>query len=158
MKGVFIFYFALITVSCSPQARFSRLIKKNPELIEKLTTIVEHRDTVYFDSVITVRDTFYAPALSDTFFIKNNRDTTIVTDKYKLTKKGNEYKLDISADTFYFEKEIFVNDTIYIQKKIRTEAKVIKESKSKKWFYFILGCIVALLWIYFSRVILENRK
>jgi hypothetical protein len=92
---------ALLIVSCSPKARFTRLIEKHPELLT-VDSITIH-DTVRVivpevkvDTVVKVND------LLDTIFIEKEQL------KVKVWMKGDQVFIEGKCDTVYVDKIIEV--------------------------------------------------
>lgn len=90
---------ALLIVSCSPKARFTRLIEKHPELLT-VDSITIH-DTVRVivpevkvDTVVKVND------LLDTIFIEKEQL------KVKVWMKGDQVFIEGKCDTVYVDKII----------------------------------------------------
>jgi len=90
---------ALLIASCSPQARFTRLIEKHPELIT--TDSITIHDTirvvvpeVKVDTVVKVND------LLDTIYIEKEQL------KVKVWMKGDDVFIEGKCDTVYIDKII----------------------------------------------------
>jgi hypothetical protein len=90
---------ALLIASCSPQARFTRLVEKHPELIT--TDSITIHDTVRVvvpevkvDTVVKVND------LLDTIYIEKEQL------KVKVWMKGDDVFIEGKCDTVYIDKII----------------------------------------------------
>jgi hypothetical protein len=90
---------ALLIASCSPQARFTRLVEKHPELIT--TDSITIHDTVRVvlpevkvDTVVKVND------LLDTIYIEKDQL------KVKVWMKGDDVFIEGKCDTVYIDKII----------------------------------------------------
>ena len=101
--SLFVFSFSLI--SCSPQKRLARLLKKHPELL--------------IADTIKIKDTILVPGIKiDTFFHKSALKDTIKFSKEKLKLKLFEFNdtiyvnADVKPDTVYFERKIVVEKII----------------------------------------------
>lgn len=73
-----------LLVSCSPEARISRIVKKNPDLIKPVK--VEVKDTIYTTDIKT--DTQFVMSQSgkiDTFYVKKDSlSIRVIHDGYKI--------------------------------------------------------------------------
>ena len=101
-----IFFCLLFFISCSPQKRLERLLKRYPFL--KSTELVTFRDTIYYPEIIS--DTTFSIKF-DTIIISNDRLNVQVIRNDSLiyltaTAKG---------DTVYLEKNIPVEKIVYTQ-------------------------------------------
>ena len=124
----------LILTACSPQKRFTRLIKKHPELLT--TDSVKLIDTinVYTEKVVT-----------DTV-------TTIerLKDTITLTKENLKVQVYTVKDSVYINGSC---DTIFVQRIIERQIPVKyyekKKSNWKLWLFIILSW-VGFLWFAFK--------
>jgi len=114
MKNIIFILLALLIVSCSPQKRLAKLIKKHPELV-KDTTITIH-DTTRFRDTITKTIKVEVPAISEDFDSKG-KDTTMESDNLKVTTKKDK------INVFVKPKIVYIHDTTYID---TTLPKIIK--------------------------------
>ena len=140
-----------ILASCSPAARFDRLIKKHPELIKRIDTSVKVNITVH-----TV-DTFYVKG--DTIFREANLDS--LTSTFKEIYSDSLYSISMSLDSMrkvkakvVFKPRVLTKiDTVYVETNVTVPAKVV-EVENKKWQYafyitwLVIACTIALkkLW------------
>jgi hypothetical protein len=104
----------LLLMSCSPQKRLARLIKNNPEVLER------YMDTVVYINTDSFRftDTFYSATVSDTLYIPG--DTIIETKYGTVSRKGDHFGFQIKpqpvvVDTFII-REIPVKGKVVYQK------------------------------------------
>jgi len=133
----------LFLASCSPAARFDRLIKKHPELIKRIDTSVKVGITVYRV------DTFYVKG--DTIIQGVNLDS--LTCSFRELYSDSLYSISMSIDSLkkvkakvVFKPRILTkSDTIYVEKTVTIPAKVV-EVENKKWQYafYITWLIIAL--------------
>jgi len=133
----------LFLASCSPAARFDRLIKKHPELIKRIDTSVKVDITVYRV------DTFYVKG--DTIIQGVNLDS--LTGSFRELYSDSLYSISMSIDSLkkvkskvVFKPRILTkSDTIYVEKTVVVPAKVV-EVENKKWQYafYITWLIIAL--------------
>lgn len=125
-----------VLVSCSPQKRFTRLIKKHPELIQTDTFI--RIDTV---KVIVPR------IEHDTAFIES-----LLYDTVRIEKERLKIKVWKQYDTIHVQGEC---DTLTITEYIETKVPVkYYEKKSNKCFWIIL----LLIGVFASYLFLTNKK
>ncbi len=121
-----------LLISCSPQRRLNRLVKKHPELITMDTIVV--RDTVIVESYNY-----------DTTTIIRMHDTTTVINNEKLILK---YFYDTLRETIYHDVEC-IGDTVYTETLVPIETVVVKElswwEKYKEFVYIGLVLILAFL-------------
>lgn len=124
-----IFLFIFI-VSCSPQRRLNRLIRKHPELIR-------------IDS-IRVIDTFISKEVSvDTFKLMNKYDTFIL-NKERLTVQVIRHQDSI----YVFGK--CDNDTIVLERKIPIKTIQVNQ-QVPIWNYIVMGILALLFFIFLLR-------
>lgn len=125
---------ALGLLSCTPQKKLQRLIRKHPELMETKVTY----DTIVTDSVYT-----------DTVFQFNRVRDTVVLQKERLTVK---YFYNNSDSTVYLSGEC-ESDTIVVEKIINT----VRVEKSL-CDVSIWGLALVFLLIGFFYGLWKNRK
>lgn len=121
---------ALLIVSCSPKARFTRLIEKHPELLTVDTIVVRDTITLYVpevhtDTVVTIKE------LTDTITITKDR----VTVKAWYVPK---------------EKKVYIQgkcDPIYITKIVERKVPVTYYEKYPLWKK-VLNSLLAFLIIF----------
>ena len=124
---------ALLFISCSPQKRMQRLIKKHPYLISEVDVTV--RDTVH------EIDTFFTPIHKDTFLMPN--DTIIETEKLIVERFRDRFRIEVKQDT------LFQLDTIHFEKIVN--GKVIEVVP--KWVYTTFSIFLLLLFVYIVKKI-----
>jgi hypothetical protein len=130
MKSLFSLSIILILVSCSPQKKLNRLIKKHPELI-KVDTLHVH-DTLITESV--VKDTVLNwNTLHDTAFIyKDKLKIKIVRMNDSIFVQG-----ECASDTIYRTIEVPFNYVQPIQKD--------KSNNSRFWIFILILIGIILL-------------
>lgn len=129
-----LYIIAIALLSCSPQKRLNRLVKKNPELIQKDTVIVH--DTVIIPTVQI--DT-------TTIFIPHKTVEVINNEKVRL-----QYRYDTITREIYHEVEC-KGDTIIRDILVPVEKYNITNDYSfVKWLVVLL--IVAMALVVFLRV------
>lgn len=101
----------ILTVSCSPQKRFMRLVKKHPELVKVIDTTVVVKDTLIRNSK------YYYQGFMDSF--KLFTDSVLRKSKYQISRFGNNFQLQVFPDT------LFRTDTLFWEKAVRVPGKVI---------------------------------
>ena len=106
-----VFIMISLSVSCSPQKRLNRLVKKHPYLIRNFDQTIIVKDSIYD------RDTFYYPGFSDSFQIA--KDTVLRKAQYRFSKIKDRYNLQVYPDT------ISRIDTIFTEKAILVPGKTI---------------------------------
>ena len=124
--------FLFLLISCTPQKKLQRLIKKHPELLKPDTIIVT--DTVRLITPRTQIDTFYS--------VKQLIDTI------RIEKNNLKVLTYLKNDTIYLDAEC---DTIVVEKirelKIPYEKIDPEKFYNKKWFLIILVFIFVALCI-----------
>lgn len=126
---LFRFYLILFLIcSCSPRAKFNRLIKKYPELIS--SNIVLIKDT------LIKKDTFVLLEKIDSFIIKS--DTIINTKNFYIQKNNEVLKIVTKKDT------LFITDTFIYEKKIPVPFIKNEAGTWQKFKYFWLSFWVFL--------------
>jgi hypothetical protein len=101
MKNL-LFIFIIITASCSPQKRLSRIYDRHPELLDSViieeTQISYTYDTIYKDTTITVslpKDT----VMNQVIIYKT--DTTVFSDTVIASNTYTEAEAYINSDSLY---------------------------------------------------------
>ena len=141
----YIFLIVLI-ISCSPQTRFNRLIKKHPELLtnDTITVYDTIRDTIIIEVPKVETDTsLHIDSIYDTVYIEKERL------KIKIVRKLDSIYVDGKCDTIYIEKPF---------EKIIERKIPVKYYEKKPWYYkykyLFLIFLLTLLIIY----IIKSRK
>lgn len=132
MKKIISILFLAVLVSCSPQKRLNRLLKRHPELLSLET--VTYRDTVVFQSF-----------RHDTIFSTNFDTLVINTDRFEIEL--------IKNDSLIYLSTLIKGDTIFIEKQIPVEKIKVLEQKKENTFFskallFMLVFSLLLLIIY----------
>jgi len=130
MRKVIFIFLAFLAVSCAPQKKLARLIKKHPELVRDssyvdLDTFIVNIPSVHSDSVV---------------YINTIRHDTFVMEKERLRIRTFIYK-----DSLFIEGECDeIHDTI-IQKETITFPVVVNETTTdwKTSALIGLACIIA---------------
>lgn len=147
MKSLLIL--SLIIISCSPQRRFDRLIKKNPWLLTKDTLFIKDtiRDTIRInipevkvDTVVEYIDLF------DTIYIeKEQLKVKVWMDRY------NKVYIQGKCDTIYI---------IRPYEKIVERKIPIRYYEKTPWYKTLLnnviGIFLSLLLVYFTYLIMRK--
>jgi hypothetical protein len=135
----------VLLASCSPAARFDRLIKKHPELVKRMDTTIRVKVTVY------KTDTFYVKG--DTIIREANLDS--LTSSFSELYSDSLYSISMSLDSLkkikakvvFKPRTLTKLDTIYVDKVITVPAKVV-EVQNDRWKYpFFITWIVIMLTI-----------
>ena len=140
---------SLIIISCSPQRRFDRLIKKNPWLLTKDTLLIKDtiRDTIRInipevrvDTVVEYIDLF------DTIYIeKEQLKVKVWMDRY------NKVYIQGKCDTVYIIKPY---------EKIVERKIPIRYYEKTPWYKTLLnnviGIFLSLLLVYFTYLIMRK--
>lgn len=113
--------------SCNPQKRLSRIIKNNPELLQK--------DTIRDTTLVVIPEVHTDTILS----LDSIRDTvTITKDRLKIRTVYKDNNIYISGEC--------ETDTVEVIKEIPVEKIVIKEptwfDNNKWWIYLLIGVTV----------------
>jgi len=131
--------FLFLIYSCSPEAKFNRLIKKYPNLISSNIVIIK-------DTLIK-KDTLILLQRIDSFIIKN--DTVINTKNFYIEKSNEVLKIITKKDTVYF------TDTFFYEKKIPVPFIKNEAGLWQKFKYFWLSFWVFLGVFLFIRYIFK---
>lgn len=127
-----------LLISCSPQKRLNRIIKNNPQLLQRDTLKIVVRDTIIIES--QTYDTITKFFHSDTIQVIDNSRITLKY-YYDTIEKNIYHSVDYKTDTIFFEKIV----------PVEVERVVIKEltwwQKNNQWIIF-LGIIFILSLIY----------
>lgn len=140
--------FILIVISCTPQRRFDRLVKKYPYLLTSDTLVI--RDTIRD----TVRITIPEVQVDTVVKIKELYDTiTIEKDrlKVKVWRVKDKVYINGKCDTVYIEKPI---------ERIVYRKIPVKYYEKTPWYKIllnnILGILLILLLVYITYRIIRN--
>lgn len=154
MRIILLFISLLFIVSCSPEKRVNRLIKKVEKISDKNGLSIHTKDTIYHKEVFYEVDTFFIDSseISKTFNIKDlaqKQFFVIEDEKVKTTvtllpptrfRPGKiDLKTKIKPDTIYNFDTIEIDVPTYIDRKI-----FVKEYKPK-WYDWILRILFLLL-------------
>lgn len=120
----------LILVSCGPQKRYNRLIRKYPHLVETDTVVI--RDTIIKEKKVVI------PEYKDSFIITH--DTIIETEKVIVQKIKDVFHFTVKQDTIRFV------DTTYIE--VKVPGKVIN-TKEINWLYILLSFMAGIIAVLF---------
>lgn len=100
MKKLLILLLVINLAACSPYKRFQRIVKNHPEVLD---SFVKVKYITKVDTIVET-DTFIQKEYKDSFVLPH--DTTIVTERIIITKKGPKIYVTLPADT------IHVKDTV----------------------------------------------
>jgi len=135
----------VLLASCSPAARFDRLIKKHPELVKRMDTTIRVKVTVYKTDIFYVK--------GDTIIREANLDS--LTSSFSELYSDSLYSISMSLDSLkkikakvvFKPRTLTKLDTIYVDKVITVPAKVV-EVQNDRWKYpFFITWIVIMLTI-----------
>jgi hypothetical protein len=139
MKKLIFIFLAFFIISCSPQKRLARLIKKYPEL--------SLNDTIIY------RDTFYTKNIyADTIISFYNYIDTVYIKKEKLEIKI----LPIKDNTIYVSGNC-LPDTFYIEKKIPIQKIKVVEKKENFWKSIFLAQMALFFLIIILSIIFKIK-
>jgi hypothetical protein len=138
----------LIIISCTPQRRFDRLVKKYPYLLTNDTLVVRDtiRDTIRItvpeievDTIVSVKE------LYDTIILEKDRI------KVKVWRVKDKVYINGRCDTIYIEKPI---------ERIVYRKIPVKYYQKTPWYKIllnnVLGILLILLLIYITYRIIKN--
>jgi len=130
LLGILLFTFF---ISCSPQKKLNRLIKRNPHLAGKVT--IYSRDTIVTQSVS--KDTLFS--------FTNTKDTVILkqdnmTIKYFYDTKTDSVYLKGKCDTVWITRDVPISVT-----NISSQQSFVDTIKGKLWLIFIILVLLFLL-------------
>lgn len=117
---------ALIFLSCTPQKKLNRLLKKHPELISKDTLKV--KDTVFIDHIHT-----------DTILSWHNLYDTVTIEKERL-----RMKIVRVNDSIYLSGEC-LSDTIYTEKIVMVDKINYTPPLKNRNIWLIFAVIIGLI-------------
>lgn len=100
MKKLLILLLVINLAACSPYKRFQRIVKNHPEVLD---SFVKVKYITKVDTIVEM-DTFIQKEYKDSFVLSH--DTTIITERIVITKKGPKIYVTLPADT------IHVKDTV----------------------------------------------
>jgi len=158
MKNIIFILLALLIVSCSPQKRLARLIKKHPELITDKPVVV-HDTTRFRDTVVkTIKIT--TPAIDENFDSKG-KDTTMESDNLKVTTKKDKINVFVKPKILYVHDTIYIDTTLHkaIEMKVPTiinNPQIIEDSFFNRIgkllvnvgeFLTLVGVLAVIVWI-----------
>jgi hypothetical protein len=128
-KGIKVIILLLLAVSCTPQKKLHKLLKKHPELVSKDTLKV--KDTVFIDHIYT-----------DTVLSWHNLYDTVTIEKERL-----KMKIVRVNDSIYLSGECLA-DTIYTEKIVLVDkinyTPPLKNRNIWLIFAIIIGIIVSI--------------
>jgi hypothetical protein len=143
LKLIIYSFFVGLLISCSPQTRFNRLIKKHPELLTTDTMVIHDtiRDTIIVEIPEVRTDTvLHVDSIYDTVYLEKDRL------KIKIVRKLDSIYVDGRCDTIYIERPY---------EKIIERKIPIKYYEKRRWYdkykYLILIFLLTLLIIYISK-------
>lgn len=128
----------LLLISCSPQKKLQRLVKKYPELLQKDTMIIEIHDTIIVQSssIDTITQFFH----SDTITVLNTERLTLKYF-YDTITKNIYHDVLIKTDTIFYDREIPVEvDKVIIQE--------LSWWEKNNWWIIILIVVMSLALIF----------
>jgi hypothetical protein len=124
------FILMAMLAGCSAEARYKRLVKKHPHLVE-IDTVIVH-DTIIKEIKVRV------PEYRDSFIFKH--DTTYETKEVIVYKKGDKIYLRVKP------KEIIVRDTVPFEVKVPGKVVTIEKIKwNICWIILVVGLTAGLL-------------
>ena len=136
-------FLTTLFISCSPQSRFNRLIKKHPELLTTDTMVIHDtiRDTIIVEIPEVRTDTvLHVDSIYDTVYLEKDRL------KIKIVRRLDSIYVDGKCDTIYIERPY---------EKIVERKIPIKYYEKRRWYdkykYLILIFLLTLLIIYISK-------
>jgi hypothetical protein len=138
MRNLLILLVITSLSACSSYKQFQRIAEKHPEVLDSFIK-VKYITTV--DTLVDL-DTFVQTEYKDSFIL--DRDTTIVTERVVITKRGPKIYVTLPADT------VVMRDTIRIfPKQPIVEYKPTKSYYVKIWevlpVIFIAGSLLLLV-------------
>jgi hypothetical protein len=134
LSGILIFSFL---ISCSPQKKLNRLVKKHPELMTKDTLLIKIQDTIVVTEIKhdTISQLFYNDTIK---IIDRTIDNSRVVLKYFYDTLTRNIYHDLKVET----------DTIFIEKQVPVIVDRI-EIKELSWWqknnFWVIGLLVAFL-------------
>ena len=120
----------VLLVSCGPQERYNRLIRKYPHLVETDTVVI--RDTIIKEKKLIV------PEYKDSFIITH--DTIIETEKVIVQKIKDVFHFTVKQDTIRFV------DTAYVE--VKVPGKIV-HTKEINWLYILLSFVAGIFAVLF---------
>jgi hypothetical protein len=145
LKSSYLIIVILLTISCTPQRRFTKLIEKYPHLLTADTLVIH--DTVQIQVPKVIHDTI----INEHFFHEITRDTLIL-QKERLTVK-------IFHDTI--SKNVFIQgecDTITVEKIVERKIPIRYYEKTPLWKKIFNWLIIAVMAYGLYRLFLFLKK
>ena len=145
LKSSYLIIVILLTISCTPQRRFTKLIEKYPHLLTTDTLVIH--DTVQIQVPKVIHDTI----INEHFFHEITRDTLIL-QKERLTVK-------IFHDTI--SKNVFIQgecDTITVEKIVERKIPIRYYEKTPLWKKIFNWLIIAAMAYGLYRLFLFLKK
>ena len=127
-----------IMLSCSAETRFTRLVKRHPELIQRMDSVTIHDTIMVIGQKL---DTIIKFAEHDTMIVKT-KDSTVIVRLFKL--RGNDGTDSISVSVEQRDRKIPYTKIVRYRQLIYTKDIWYHD----KWFwYFISLCTVCVLFL-----------
>lgn len=155
---VAVLFVGFLLFGCSPAKRFERLIKHNPELIQRDTTL--KTDTLIRERIVTISGEVITPEkeIENEFsFGEHEADFEfVITDEVgKLTTKVNGVKRDgrfylnvktnQASEKHYYNHDVALQDTTINNELTITEGYIVKVFNWRLLIYIICGLGVVLI-------------
>jgi hypothetical protein len=143
MKKLLILLLVINLAACSPYKRFQRIVKNHPEVLD---SFVKVKYITKVDTIVET-DTFIQKEYKDSFVLSH--DTTIITERIIITKKGPKIYVTLPADT------IHVKDTVLAFPRV----PVITYEEPKRALSDIIDILPIMLFVLgFSALIMFLRN
>ena len=138
MKYLILLTLSFLLLSCSPQRKLHRLLKKYPELLQ--TDTIKINDSIFIPE-IRVDTIFHYSTLKDTVIITKEKL------KIKILEVNDTIYLDaeVKADTVVLVKEIPVEKLVYVEP---VKWYIILWNGFKNWLIAILVGIFIGIWFF----------
>lgn len=132
MTRYIVFVLCLMVLACSPEKRLQKLLKKHPELLNKVDTVtVVRKDTITIDRIVT-----------DTAFHSSVDSFIIVKDKLRIVYRKIRDSIYIKGE--YLGDTIVRIDTVRIEVKIAEVREPTLWEEVKGWLWLVILIIVGL--------------
>lgn len=122
-----------LLVSCSPESRISRIVKKNPDLLKPVK--IEVKDTIYTKDIKTDTQFVMSDGKIDTFYVKKDSlSIRVIHDGYKI-----KIQSEVKPYAVYKTKTVTIPQIVY------------KSKNNYVLYVFIILCIVLFVYSLYKK-------
>lgn len=133
MTRYIVFVLCLMVLACSPEKRLQKLLKKHPELLNKVDTVtVVRTDTITIDGIA-----------ADTMFHASVDSIIIIKDKLRIVYRKIRDSIYIKGE--YLGDTIVRIDTVRIEVKIAEVRKPTLWEEVRGWLWLVILIVLGLV-------------